>query len=85
MNTSSRYFSRERRKVVSDLPQAAKSLLLNRRGRRRMEEESSAGIKEEPEEVERTISEAEGSTHGQCCLEKPYVTGGVMIRNLENN
>ncbi|KAG7316053.1 hypothetical protein KOW79_020919 [Hemibagrus wyckioides] len=42
-----------------------------------MVEESSAGIKEEPEEEERTISEAEGSSQGQCCLEKPYVTASL--------
>ncbi|KAK3530261.1 hypothetical protein QTP86_022407 [Hemibagrus guttatus] len=78
MKTSSRYFSKER-EVVSELPQAAKTLL-NLRGtprlKCRMVEESSAGIKEEPGE-ERTISEAEGSPHGQCCLEKPYVTEPV--------
>lgn len=80
MKTSSRYFKNDR-KVVSGPSQAdtAAKTLLKGRGIRRLKckkmGESSAWIKEEPDE-ERTISKTEGCPHGHCGLEKPYVTGG---------
>lgn len=70
---------------MSDVPQAATAAkaLLKERGIRglksRMMQESSAGIKDELGE-ERTISEPEGYLYDHCRLEKPYVTGGVMIK-----
>lgn len=35
-------------------------------------------IKEEPDE-ERTKCETGGSPYGQCCVEMPHVTGGVVM------
>lgn len=84
MKTSSPYFS-SHRKVVSDPPQdePGSKTLPEGRGIRRLNcrtvEKISAGIKEEPGE-DRTISEAEGCPHGHRGSEKPYVTGGLMMK-----
>ncbi|MCI4393949.1 hypothetical protein PGIGA_G00163360 [Pangasianodon gigas] len=77
MKTSSRYFSSDG-KVVADLSQADTAARTFQKGgalrrlRCRMVEETSAGIKEEPDE-ECTISQTEGSPHGHCGSEKPKV------------